>query len=378
MSASTPIRILQVVGGMNRAGIETWLMHVLRNIDRNKFQMDFLVHSDRKFDYSDEIKALGSRVIPCLNPSKPWAYAQNFKKVIQHYGPYDIVHSHIHHYSGFVLQLANKAGIPVRISHSHSDTKDIQLQAGVGRRVYLRLMESWIKRYSTYGLAASKKAAVALFGSNWEQDFRWKIHYCAIDLEPFKERVNKDVIRKEFNISKESFIIGHVGRFTAVKNHNFIIEIAKEVVKQDSSIKFLLVGEGPLRTEIEKLVKVLGLQSNVIFTGVRSDIPRIMRGAMDAFLFPSLYEGLPVSLLEAQAAGLPCVFSDVITDEVDIIKPLIFRQSLKEPTAKWIDILMYCKKKDRRDNFAVPAIQVTPFNIDNCIKGLESLYLGNW
>src|SRR6476469_699947 len=133
-----PIRILHVVGGMNRGGVETWLMHVLRNIDRDRFHMDFLVHTEQACSYDEEIRALGSRIIPCVGSnSKPWLYAQNFKHILHEYDTYEIIHSHVHHYSGHILRLAHKAGIPIRIAHSHLDSSPLEAKSGWLRRFYL-------------------------------------------------------------------------------------------------------------------------------------------------------------------------------------------------------------------------------------------------
>lgn len=148
MHSERPIRILHIVGGMNRGGVETWLMHVLRHIDRDRFQMDFLVHTTKPCDFDDEIRALGSQVIPCLHPSRPFVYARNLRRLLREHGPYDVVHSHVHHYSGWTLRIAHQAGVPVRVAHSHSDTFSVQAAAGLVRRGYLRLMRTLIHRHA--------------------------------------------------------------------------------------------------------------------------------------------------------------------------------------------------------------------------------------
>ena len=184
-SLSRPLRVLHVLGGMNIGGVETWLMHILRKIDRQQVQMDFLVHTDAPCVYDKEIHALGSRIIPCLSPSRPLTYARNFRQILRAQGPYDILHSHVHHFSGFVLKLAHSEGVPVRITHSHSDTSPIDQKGTILRRIYLRLCKHWVRKHATLGMAASQKAADALWGKNWQEDKRWRILYCAIDLAPF-------------------------------------------------------------------------------------------------------------------------------------------------------------------------------------------------
>lgn len=374
-----PIRILHVVGGMNRGGTETWLMHILRNIDRDRFQMDFLVHTDKPCAYDEEILSFGSRIIPCLKPAKPWLYARNFQRILSEYGPYQIVHSHLHHFSGYVLYLAKKAGIPVRIAHIHTDSSSLEIKTKWKRRFYLGIMKRSIKLYATTGLACSRKAAAALFGIHWEKDRRWQLLYCGIDFKPFQTFFDPISVRAEFGIPEGAFVIGHVGRFEQPKNHQFLLEIVAEVVKHKSNTRLLLVGDGSLRSDIEEKVIQLGLKDHVIFAGFRADIPRLMLGAMDVFLLPSLYEGLGLVLIEAQAAGLPCVFSDVIPKEVDVVKPLIHRISLLQPVSKWAGIILNnCPTKYMRS--AIPPQQLfqileqSSFNIHHSLQSLENTY----
>lgn len=371
-------RILHVVGGMNRGGAETWLMHVLRHIDRDQFQMDFLVHTEQPCAYDDEIRALGSRIIPCLHPSRPFSYARNLTKILRDCGPYDIVHSHVHHYGGHVLRIAHQAGVPMRIAHSHSDTSNVEARAGLPRRLYLALMSRWIATHATHGLAASRKAAAALYGPAWEGDPRWRILYCGIDLEPFAQPVDRDAVRQELNIPLDAFVVGHVGRFVEPKNHLFFVDIAAEIVKREPAAYFLLVGDGPLRTKIEEKVARMDLAEHFIFTGVRSDIPRLMLGAMDVFLFPSLYEGLGLVLVEAQAAGLPSVVSDVVPEEAAVIKPSVQSLSLAQSVPIWADAVLAQTKRGASisQSDALKITEQSPFNIQRSVEQLVSVYCG--
>jgi glycosyltransferase involved in cell wall biosynthesis len=330
-----PIRILHVLGGMNRGGVETWLMHVLRNIDRKRYRMDFLVHTTKPCAYDDEIRALGSQIIPCLRPSKPWLYARNFMRAISTQGPYDIVHSHVNHYTGFVLRLAHRAGVPLRIAHSHNDTRAMESAARVTRRIYLRTMRGWIERYSTLKLACSRVAADSLYDPALTRNDSHIILHYGIDLSAFSASVDRNEARAEFDIPQDAVVFGHVGRFFEQKNHTFLLNIAAEASKREPRTRLLLVGDGPLREEIAQKAHDLGIGEVVIFAGVRSDISRLMMGVMDVFILPSLHEGLPLVALEAQAAGLPCLLADVITHEIDVIGPLVHRMGLSEPPSAW-------------------------------------------
>ena len=371
------IRILQVVGGMNRGGIETWLMHILRHIDRDRIQMDFLVHTTQPEAYDDEIRALGCQMIPCLEPSRPWIYASNFKQLLNTHGPYDIVHSHLHHFNGYVLRLARQAGIPVRIAHTHTDTSSQDVKAGWSRRLYLALMKRWIARYATYGMAINRQAAAGLFGVAWESDPRWRVFDCGIDLTPFQDVVDPIAVRAELGIPEDAFVIGHVGRFVPVKNHTFIVDIASEVARREPKFYLLLVGDGPLRPDIEQKIAQKGLCDRVIFAGVRSDVHRLMLGAIDLFLFPSLYEGMGNVRLEAQAAGVFCVVSDTVPKEGDVVKPLVQRMSLSRSAGQWAEAILAAKKADPRmtQADALRLVEQSSFNIQTSVKDLEKLYL---
>jgi glycosyltransferase involved in cell wall biosynthesis len=369
------IRILHVVGGMNRGGAETWLMHVLRHIDRDRFRFDFLVHTDKPCAYDDEIRDLGSKIIPCLVPSQPWRYAVNFTRILKEYGPYDAVHSHVHHYSGFVLWLAERAGIPIRISHSHSDTSQYDSKAGIIRKVYLRITERLVGQYATNGVACSDKAAAALFGPEWKKNGRQRILYCGVDLRPFSETVVSAQVRRELGIPIDAYVVGHVGRFSEVKNHVFLLDIVRCMVEHDPNVRCLLVGDGPLRQEIEEKVNQLGLKDKVIFTGLRSDVPRLMMGAMNVFLLPSLNEGLPLVSIEAQAAGLPCVFSEVIPEEADAVGSLVHRVALNLPAQKWVDVIIDVKNETiSSKKQPLDVISQSSFNIIKSVAQLEKIY----
>jgi glycosyltransferase involved in cell wall biosynthesis len=330
---------------LNRGGAETWLVQVLHHIDRSKYQFDFLVHTAEPGAYDEEVKALGARVIPCLKPPKPLQYALNFRRILREYGPYDCVHSHVHHYSGYVLMLAAMMRVPMRIAHGHSDTRSIDDSCSLLRRAYLSTMEALIRRFATDGIAVSENAAAALFSDCWKSDPRWSLCTLGIDLRPFQQTVDSRQLRAQLGIPADAFVVGHVGRFVEVKNHRFLVEIAEHFCKLEPKAVFLLVGDGPLKSEIEALVSSRGLDKHFIFTGIRSDVPRLMKGAMDCFLFPSSYEGLGLVLWEAQAAGLECLLSDIVPEEADVIPPLITLLRLDVPAEHWAKALFTIRNR---------------------------------
>ncbi len=377
MTQDHPVRILHVVGGMNRGGVETWLMNVLRNIDRERYHMDFLVHTDQPRAYDDEVRALGSRIIPCLHPDRPLRYARRFTQVLREYGPYDVVHSHVHHYSGIPLMLARRAGVPIRIAHSHNDTSRVDRAAGRLRRLYLQTMEGLIRVETTCGLACSQPAAAALFGVRWANDQRIQVLHYGIDLTPFRQALAEDrcVVRRQLGLPDNAIVVGHVGRFAPQKNHRFLIEIFAEILRHEPRAHLLLVGDGPLRPQVYAQVCALGLNDHVTFAGLRGDVPRLMVGAMDVFLFPSFYEGLSLVLVEAQAAGLRCVVSDVIPTEADIVPLLVQRMPLQASASVWADIVVGEASKEPADSDrALCIVEQGSFSIRQNLRGLEAVY----
>ncbi len=379
MRVAKKIKILHVVGGMNRAGTETWLMHVLRHIDRERFQMDFLVHTTEPCAYDDEIRALGSKILPCPGPQQPWQYARRFHQLLREYGPYDVVHSHVHHYSGLVLALARTAGIPRRVAHSHSNTRQVDSAAVRLRRIYLSSMRRIVKHCATTGLAASDEAATALYGPDWNTEPRFQVLHCGIDLASFEGDVDREAVRADLGIPSDAFVIGHVGRFIPAKNHTFLTRVIEEVMRREPRGHALLVGDGELRGAIERDVTNRGLADRVTFTGVRADVPELMMGAMDVFLFPSKYEGLGLVLVEAQAAGLQSFVSTAVPEEAISVPSLVHRLPTDQGPTPWVRAILTAfeagvptKMVNARDIRDI--IEASSFNINRSIERLGQLY----
>jgi glycosyltransferase involved in cell wall biosynthesis len=350
-------------------------MHVLRHIDRRRFQMDVLVPPSDWCDYDEEIRALGSRIIPCPQTRRPLRYAYQFRRSLREHGPYDVVHSHLYHFDGFVLRLAAKAGVRGRITHSRTDRREVDARASLLRRGYLRLMKRWIDRYATERLAVSDRAGQALFNGDGGGKPSWQLIHTSVDLEPFRERVERTLVRAELGIPQEARVIGHVGRFAEPKNHRFLIEILAEVARRDPKTYLLLVGSGALRAEVERDVARRSLQDRVVFAGARRDVPRLMLGAMDVFVFPSHYEGLGRVAVEAQAAGLPCLLADTIPPEADVVPGFVRRLPLADPST-WSGAILEAIGKPREvgGDEALRIVQRSPFNICNAIEALERVY----
>ena len=371
---SRPKRILQVVGAMERAGIETWLMQVLRRLDRKRFSMDLLYNTAKKCAYDDEVRNLNYRIISCLGLPNPFKYAINFFKILKANGPYDIVHTQQYHFGGLHLRLAYSAGVPGRIMHSRNMAKAIP-PSNIQKLTW-PILDKWIHRYSTHLLAVSKSAAQGLYGSKVFQDKRLQILPSAIELDPFLFQPDREAIRRSLGFNKNNLIIGHIGRFAEAKNHHFIIDIFAILASKHPELRLILVGDGPLRQEIENKCKLLGLKEKILFTGVRSDVPQLLMGAMDVLLFPSKWEGAPRVLMESQAAGLPSIISDVISEESIMAQPLVRRLSLKESPLLWAQAVLEALKAPRSlaQSQALAMIRESPFNIDDNVRRLQEIY----
>ncbi len=394
------MRILHVLGKLDYGGVETWLVQVLRHIDRQKYQMDFLVHTTDRGLYDEEVRALGSRIVPCLSHTHPLQYAFNFRRVLRQYGPYDVVHSHVHHYSGYVLLLAAMARVPVRIAHSHSAPRSTEAFRGLGRpadprnpyrrtmflrtmflrtmfrrTMYRRTMQAMIGLCATRGLAVSAEAGDHLFSKNWRNyPEQWQLQHLGIDLSRFDIPVDRDSLRRAIGIPRDALVIGHVGRFVAAKNHAFLAEIARELIKLEPKAVFLLVGDGPLRSEIEAKVNGYSIEKHFIFAGLRSDVPALMKGAMDVFLFPSLYEGLGLALLEAQAAGLTSVVSDIVPGESDAIPSLVDRLALGHSASTWAHAVLAGARRTPRPHRRQLVEALAGRSIESSVSSLVATY----
>lgn len=371
-----PKSVLHVVDGLERGGITTWLMNVLRRTSRDILQMDFLVHTAKPCSYDDEARSLGARIVHCESHRKPWTYAPCFSRVVKQNGPYQIVHSHCHRFSGLVLFLAYRAGVPIRIAHSHSDASRVGIEEGLLRRAYYSLMDRWIDKYCTAGFASSEAAARDLFGDAWQSDPRWKILFCGVDTTRFRQAYDRMSARAELNLPADAVVVGHVGRFTRPKNHLFMLDVFAHALKMEPRLRLILVGDGIEEEAVRQRARQKGLGGNVLFLGSRSDVPRLLLSCIDLFLFPSVSEGLGLALVEAQAAGLPCVVSDSIPGEADLVGPLVRRLSLSQGPSEWAKVLLEALAAPRGPSpeEALAIVEKSPFSLSKSIRELQDAY----
>lgn len=367
-------RVLQVVAGMGRGGVETTLMNIFRTLDRSKIVFDFLLQTDKKCDYHDEILSLGGRIYSVTPRNK--SVLKNRKELNEFFGEhndYKIVHMHVSSLSYVEpLKAAHRHGVPVRIIHSRN-TK----QGGKSRiHKYLHYWNQRnVKSFATDFFACSDLAAFWLYGKKQFEAGEFKIINNGIQVDKFVYNPQKrEEMRSNLEISNK-FAIVNVGRFYNQKNHMFLLDIFKNIHDKRSDSVLVLIGDGPLRQSVENKIEQLGLKESVILTGVRSDIPELLQ-AMDIFIMPSFYEGLPGTIVEAQGAGLPCLLSDTITKQVQITT-LVDYISLDSDPEIWANRAMQMVDSNERRN-TQQELKDAGFDMTTISKKLENFYISKY
>jgi glycosyltransferase involved in cell wall biosynthesis len=370
-----PRHILHVVGRLDRGGVETWLLAVLRRTDPTRWTTHFLVHTAKPAAYDAEVQALGGQ-LHAIRPvgRSPFRYWTALQRLFRTAGPFTVVHSHIHHMSGIVLTAAARARVPVRIAHSHLDTRSLDRAASSGRRLYLRAMQGLLRRSATVGLAASAAAAGALFGEGWRSDPRCRILHYGIDLAPFAVKPEPTTVRAELGLPLDAFVVGHVGRFDTQKNQIALVEALPALLVQEPKARLLFVGADGPGSPADQRARALGVADRVVYAGVRSDVARLMLSAMDVFALPSRYEGLPLVALEAQAAGLPCVLSDGVSEEADAIPALVTRVPLAAGPAPWAGAIARLRAARVPIGTTLPLLDQAGFSVDQSAANLFAVY----
>lgn len=363
-----PIRVASVIGRYIGGGVEAVTINYYRNIDKNKVQLDFICDEDSTNIPYEEIERMGGKVIIIPSYSKPFKYHKALKRVLKE-GNYKIIHSNINTLSVFSLFAAKCAGVPVRIAHSHSTTNKKEKKKNLMKQI----LRPFSKVFATDYMCCSELAGRWLFGNKEYDKGNVYLLNNAIDLDKFKynESLRKNK-RKELGIKDDTLVIGHIGRFVAQKNHDFLIDIFNEIHKKNNNSILLLAGQGPLMEDIKNKVKELNLEDSVKFLGQRNDANELYQ-AFDVFLLPSLYEGLPVVGVEAQAAGLLCYLSDDMTKETKVLDITKF-MSLNNTPEEWANNILDDVKKYKRIDTS-KEMTAKNFNIKEEAKKLEEYYL---
>ncbi len=363
-----PIRILHENVELNPGGIESLLMNIYRNIDREKVQFDFLLHRPYEGCYEKEVLEMGGKIYktPAFNPFKMRRFNNSIEKVLREHPEYKVIHAHSE-LNYWPLKIAKKVGLPTRIAHSHNAKTVVNL------KYFFFLYEKiFIKKYCTDMFMCSTPAGVWTFGEKAVKSNKAVFIKNGIEVDKYRynESIRNDV-RKEFGLDNK-FVIGHVGRFMQQKNHDFLLDIFKSIHDKRQDSVLVLIGDGRLMDDVKNKINELGLTDSVIILGHRSDVNRLMQG-FDLFLLPSLWEGLPVTGIEAQSAGLPIIMSDVITKEVNVTGNIDYI-SLNSSAEFWADSVLNKFSTFERKDTSQQVID-SGFDIKTTAKWLEDFYL---
>jgi glycosyltransferase involved in cell wall biosynthesis len=332
-AAPGPRRVLHVVWDMNMGGLEQVVMSILRGADPARLRFDVLTQSAARPYFAEEIASLGARWLPGEPMSRPGAYLRRVWQVLRHEGPYDVVHCHLHRSSPPALLLAMLAGVPTRVSQSHNDVRSLDGRRSLRGRAAAAAARTLTWASCTHAIAVSERAARSLYGHR--RGPRLVIQPSGVDLRPFANGGTDPYLRAALGLPSDATVIGTVARFAPVKNHARTVRLAAEVIRTLPTAHFLFVGDGPQRPSIQQQVRAAGLADRFTFTGNRHDVPEIMKSAMDVFLLPTHYEGLGIVVVEAQAAGLPCVVSETVPSEALVVPELVAVVELSAPDVAW-------------------------------------------
>lgn len=343
-----PLRVLHVIGKMDCGGAETLLMNLYRHIDREKIQFDFMVHVNEEGFYDKEIESLGGEIYhaPAFKIYNYIKYSSFWNEFFKENHEHRIVHGHIGSCAAIYLSIANKYN-RYTIAHSHA-TKNQDIGArGIAFEIF-----SYPTRYiADYFMACSKQAGIDRYGNKVTSSKYFMVLKNAIDACKYQYNpITRLEIRRKMEVDKSQLIIGHVGRFSPEKNHHFILKVFEEILKEKKDSQLWLFGKGPTYSQIVKAAQNKGIYHAIRFMGVSEKIHEYLQG-VDIFLFPSIYEGLGIAVIEAQAAGLPCFVSEAIVPEADIHAGLINRISLNNSVEDWSNKIVNTKLNERKNTF---------------------------
>ena len=364
-----PIRVLHVLHSLNCGGAENMIMNLYRKIDKNKIQFDFLVHTNEKCYFDNEIKALGGNIycVPYYNLINQYSYVKSLNEFFKNHREIKIVHGHLGSCSHLYLKVAQKYNC-YTVAHCHSSKPD-KITA---KNILYNFFSIKTRSVADFFFGCSIKAGEYHYGKKIVNSERFKVLNNAIDTEKYV--YNEDVylkIQDKFKI-KEKLVIGHIGRFNVVKNHKFLLDVFSEILKINSNSVLMLVGGGELYGKINGYAEDLGIRNKIIFTGVTQNVNQYLQ-VMDCFVFPSLYEGLGIVVIEAQCLGIPCFIHDTLPEELYINKN-IFGLSLKKSPKEWAQFIFKNRNNKISDKIAKKNILNAGYDINDTVTQLEEFY----
>lgn len=366
------VRVLHVLGTTNLGGAESRIMDLYRHIDREKIQFDFLIHTTKEGFFDQEIKQLGGKIyyLPSFRVYNYFAYKNACREFFAAHREFQAVQGHMTSTASIYLPIAKKAGVPMTIAHARSAGVDKGIKGWI-----TKLLRKNLYRKCDYMFSCSDLASRAVFGDKQYEAGKVVFVPNAVDTKDFTpDEHMREKIRQEYGL-ENSFVIGHVGRFHYAKNHEFILDIFAEALKQNKQVKLFLLGDGPRRQEMEEKAAELGIKERVIFAGNQNPVAPYYQ-AMDVFLFPSRFEGMPGTVVEAQAAGLPCLIADTITTQVKVTELVTFL-SLAQSAKLWAEQLsqMMTERKVQKNSETEIDLSKTNYDVNYQVKQYEQFYL---
>ncbi len=369
-----PIRVLQIVGRMDRGGIENFVMNIYRNIDREKVQFDFLCHYGREAAFNDEIRSMGGMIyeMPAIRDEthvyywKLFEYIRGLNKFFKEHKEYKIIHGQMTNTASIYMPIAKKYGVTTRIAHSHNSHGKVGMLG-----VVTDILKKPVFKYATDLFACSEAAAKYFYPENYIKAGKVKVVPNAVDAGKFRfDPEKRQKMRAEFGV-EDNLVIGCVGRFRTEKNQVFLLGVLKEALKTEPTTVLLFAGDGPLEDDCKQKAAEMGLADKCIFLGMRSDVPDVMQ-AMDVLAMPSLFEGLPVTGIEAQAGGLSVIASTGIPDEMNVIDMVEFI-GLEDGVNVWAEKLVEKAKLVKVDTF--DKIKAAKYDIHTLAPWLQEFYI---
>lgn len=359
------IRVLHVLGSLNCGGIENLLMNIYKNIDRTKVQFDFVIHTGEKCFFSDEILEMGGKIFvaPSLGIKSFFKYKRWWKNFLGT-NSYNIIHIHMIYTARQYIKLIKNKEIKV-ILHSHYTL----FSGSLIKKAIKKIMTFGINKYADCMFACSEPSGASIFGKKG----KYSVINNGIECSKyeFSQKI-RDKVREELNVM-DSVVFGHVGSFSEAKNHIFLLDVFREIKKRENKAKLLLVGDGALKSEILKKIEEYGFTDDVILLGIRKDVNEILM-AMDAFIFPSLYEGLGIAAIEAQATGLNCIVSDAVPVDVNVSGKVVF-MPLSDGASLWAESSLNLIEYDNDRKEALKNVIENGYDIGSTTEKLQEIYL---
>ena len=381
-AASTPtktpsreLRVLHLISMLHSGGPERWVVELCSMGRSRNMNMDIAVLQPMDGLFARQAAKAEIRVVHCEGKGNPRLHVASLRRIFREHGPYDAIHCHTHAYSGFGVLAAKLEGVPARVVHSHNVVRNDAMS--FSRKAYIQVARVLIKSFATAGIAPASRALEDLVGPSWKNDSRWSVMPCGIDLSRFRKPIPESMTRALFGIPEDAFVMGSVGRLTSEKNSEFLVDVLGSVLKRRPNAYLLMVGEGDLRERLLEKSRAGGFPDRLILAGVRSDIPDVMRGIMDVFVFPSPppprgNEALPIAVSEAQAAGLPTVISDGVTSEAIILPDQVIQIPESAGVEKWAETVLLQAERASRSS-AEDSLAVMERSNFNCVQNLEIL-----